>query len=25
VTPYQYISELPSLWGPSVMEIRIWN
>ncbi len=25
VTPYQYVSELPSLWGPSVMEIRIWS
>ncbi|MCK5547797.1 MAG: hypothetical protein KAI64_02200, partial [Thermoplasmata archaeon] len=24
-TPSQYISELPSLWGPSVMEIRIWT
>jgi hypothetical protein len=25
VTPHQYISELPSLWGPSVMEIRVWS
>ncbi len=25
VTPYQYVSELPSLWGPSVMEIRVWT
>jgi hypothetical protein len=25
VTPYQYVSELPSLWGPSVMEIRVWS
>jgi len=24
-TPSQYISEMPSLWGPSVMEIRIWK
>ncbi len=24
-TPYQYVSELPSLWGPSVMEIRVWS
>ena len=23
-TNSQYISELPSLWGPSIMEIRIW-
>lgn len=25
VTPHQYVSELPSLWGPSVMEIRVWS
>jgi hypothetical protein len=24
-TASQYISELPSLWGPSVMEIRVWT
>ncbi len=25
VTPTNYVAELPSLWGPSVMEIRIWS
>ncbi len=25
VTPHLYISELPSLWGPSIMEIRVWS
>ncbi len=25
ITPTNYVSELPSLWGPSVMEIRIWS
>lgn len=24
-TPSNYVSELPSLWGPSVLEIRIWS
>ncbi|MCD6496595.1 MAG: VWA domain-containing protein [Candidatus Aenigmarchaeota archaeon] len=25
VTPTNYVSELPALWGPSIMEIRVWS